>query len=156
MMEQKWRKRYIGLAIEVAEFSEDDSTKVGSYIANPVTKRPVSFGYNGMPSGVIDKPERYQRPAKYFYFEHAERNAIYNADRQLDNMAIFVTHCPCTDCTRAIIQNRISELYILSENGIESEWAKTRYSNEQRQAIIEMLTEAKIKIIEINRDGMLS
>jgi dCMP deaminase len=155
-MNNKWRSRYIGLAIEVGEFSEDTSTKVGSYIANPQTNRPVSFGYNGLPSGVIDKPERHERPTKYFYFEHAERNAIYNADKQLDHMAIFVTHTPCPDCTRAIIQNRIAELYILTDNGFASEWSLTRYSRAELTAIHEMLTEAKVKIFEIDRDGNLA
>lgn len=156
MMNQKWRSRYLNLAIEVAEFSEDGSTKVGSYIANPLTNRPVSFGYNGLPSGVLDKPARHERPIKYYYFEHAERNAIYNADRQLDDMSIFVTHCPCVDCTRAIIQNRIKEVYIYHLHGLESQWAKERYLPEQRQAIFEMLSEAKVKIIEINIDGTLA
>lgn len=143
------------LAVEVAEFSEDNSTKVGAYIANPETNRPVSFGYNGMPSGVLDKPERHERPVKYFYFEHAERNCIYNADRQLDNMAIFVTHTPCADCTRAIIQNRIAELYVLGENGFDSKWTEERYTIEQRTAIHYMLTEAGIRVFEIDREGNL-
>lgn len=156
MMNQKWRSRYLKLALEVAEFSEDDSTKVGSYIVNPLTNRPVSFGYNGLPSGVLDKPERYERPVKYYFFEHAERNAIYNADRQLDDMSIFVTHCPCVDCTRAVIQNRIKEVYIYHDHGIDSNWAQSRYTSEQRKAIYDMLTEAKVSIIEINLDGSLA
>jgi dCMP deaminase len=144
------------LAIEVGEFSEDTSTKVGSYIANPLTNRPVSFGYNGIPSGVIDKPERHVAPVKYFYFEHAERNAIYNADMKLDGMAIFVTHTPCTDCTRAVLQNRIAELYILKDNGFDSKWTQERYTIEQQEAIHYMLTEAEIKVFEIDKDGNLA
>jgi dCMP deaminase len=155
-MNKVWRQRYMKLAIEVGEFSEDTSTKVGSYIVNPLTNRPVSFGYNGLPSGVLNKPERHVPPVKYFYFEHAERNAIYNADRQLDGTAIFVTHTPCTDCTRAILQNRISELYILSDNGFDSEWTATRYSLEQLEAIRCMLSEAQIKMFEIHRNGDLA
>ena len=155
-MNKKWRQRYMKLAIEVADFSEDESTKVGSYIANPNTNRPVSFGYNGMPSGVLDKPERHTRPTKYYYFEHAERNAIYNADRQLDGTAIFVTHTPCTDCTRAIIQNRISELYVLIDHGFNSKWTSSRYSQEERKAIHYMLTEAHIKVFEIDKAGNLA
>lgn len=154
-MNKKWRSRYMRLAIEVADFSEDGSTKVGSYIANPLTNRPVSFGYNGIPSGVLDKPERHERPVKYYYFEHAERNAIYNADRQLDGMSIFVTHTPCVDCTRAVIQNRITELYVLHDNGFDSKWTEERYTIEQRTAIHHMLIEAKIRIFEIDREGNL-
>jgi len=155
VMNKKWRKRYMGLAVHVGGFSEDTSTKVGCYIANHETNRPVSFGYNGLPSGVLDKPSRHERPQKYFYFEHAERNAIYNSDTKLDNMSIFVTHTPCTDCVRAIIQNRISYLYVLHANGFESKWAKERYPLEQLEAIIFMLREAKISIYEINLTGAL-
>jgi len=155
-MNQKWRARYMNLALEVADFSEDDSTKVGSYIVNPNTNRPVSFGYNGMPSGVHNNPDRYQRPVKYFYFEHAERNAIYNADRQLDDMAIFVTHTPCADCTRAIIQNRITSVYVLKDHGFYSIWTQERYTLEHRQAIQSMLSEAGIKVFEITREGVLA
>ena len=35
--------------------------------------------YNGIVRGVSDDiPERLERPTKYDFFEHAERNAVYN------------------------------------------------------------------------------
>ena len=54
-----------------------------------------------------DIPERMERPTKYDFFEHAERNAVYNAcltGTSLKGCVLYATHPPCTDCARAIIQ----------------------------------------------------
>lgn len=67
-------------------------------------------GYNGLPRGVSDADEaRFDRASgeKFFWGEHAERNAIYNAARigvSLQGCTIYVTRFPCADCARAIIQ----------------------------------------------------
>lgn len=105
----RWWKRYINLAKEVATWSEDRSTKVGAVIVSP-DNRIISVGYNGFPVGVDQhKDWRHTRPAKYGFTEHAERNAIYNADCSLAGCTMFMnfTPCSCEDCTRAIIQKRI-------------------------------------------------
>ena len=50
---------------------------------------------------------------KFFWFEHAERNAIYNAARvgmSLKDCTIYVNRFPCADCTRAIIQAGIGKI----------------------------------------------
>jgi dCMP deaminase len=47
------------------------------------------------------------KPEKYFWMEHAERNAIYTAAKHgtmLDNSIAVITHPPCMDCARAMIQ----------------------------------------------------
>ena len=41
-----------------------------------------STGYNSFPKGLNDDlQERQERPEKYYWIEHAERNALYNAPR---------------------------------------------------------------------------
>lgn len=152
-MNQKWIARYIGLAKHVSEFSEDSSTKVGAYIANPETKRPDSFGYNGLPSGTPDTPDKHLRPVKYFYFEHAERNAIYNSESDLSGLAMFVTHFTCPDCARAIAQKRMATVYISAENDHTSTWASERYSNEMISASLEIMVSAGVNIVSVNDDG---
>jgi dCMP deaminase len=61
------------------------------------------------------KQERQERPEKYFWFEHAERNAIYNAARigvSLKNSKIFITSgLPCMDCARGIVNSGITTVY---------------------------------------------
>lgn len=105
-----WDKKFMGLANYIAKWSKDPSTKVGAVIVNS-DKRVVSLGYNGFPQGVDDSVvERYERPAKYKYTEHSERNAIFSAARlgvSLVGCTIYCNYLPCADCARAIIQSGI-------------------------------------------------
>jgi len=106
----KWDKRFYNLAKEISTWSKDPSTKVGAVIVNS-NKRILCTGYNGMPTDVNDVPaKRWVRPEKYFWVEHAERNAIYQAARygiSIEGSTIYTTTFPCADCTRAIIQSGI-------------------------------------------------
>lgn len=88
------------------ENATDPSTQNGAVIVAP-DGRPISYGANHLPYGVKDLPERWERPGKYQFVEHAERNAIYAAAR--DGMATGgqIMVCPwfaCADCARGIIQ----------------------------------------------------
>ncbi|MGH7238773.1 MAG: deaminase, partial [Candidatus Saccharimonadales bacterium] len=58
-------------------------------------------------------PDRDERPLKYKWTEHAERNSIYNAARtgtSLVGSTIYISLFPCTDCARAIAQSGIAQL----------------------------------------------
>lgn len=114
----KWHRRHLRLLVnEVSSWSKDQSTKVGALIIEPESRAPKSFGYNGFPRGIDDNDlSRHERPAKYFYSEHAERNAIYNCAKNgisTQNCILYTTNYPCADCTRAIIQSGISEIITL-------------------------------------------
>lgn len=108
-----WDKKFMGLANYIATWSKDPSTKVGAVIVNS-DKRVVSLGYNGFPQGVDDSVvERYERPLKYKYTEHSERNAIFSAARlgvSLVGCTIYCNYLPCADCARAIIQSGITRV----------------------------------------------
>ena len=59
--------------------------------------------------------ERWERPQKYDWVEHAERNAIYNAARMGTPMKGCRAYLnwephPCLDCTKAFIQAGIIEV----------------------------------------------
>ena len=102
-------------ADKIASRSKDPSTKVGANfksISNGIPTHPISFGYNGMPRGLNDDhPERNERPEKYLWYEHAERNAIYNAARPiLQDKIIFVSHFPNMESARGIVSSGISEV----------------------------------------------
>lgn len=75
--------KYLRLAEELARlFSKDNSTQVGALFLHPTEYTILSAGYNGIPRGCNDESKaRLERPLKYDFFEHAERNAIYNALR---------------------------------------------------------------------------
>ena len=106
-MSQKWDSRFLRLAREISVWSKDRSTQVGAVIVAE-DKTPGPYGYNGFPRFIDDDlDERHVRPVKYDWTEHAERNAIYNATRigmPLKDCTIYVTHVPCPDCARAIVQ----------------------------------------------------
>lgn len=105
-----WDERFIALARHVAGWSKDRSQGIGAVIVGK-NREVRSMGYNGFPRGVNDSvDERHERPEKYFWTEHAERNAIYNAARvgtPLDGCTIYCSWFPCIDCARAIIQSGI-------------------------------------------------
>ena len=102
-----WTDYFYNIAQQVKEKSKDEWTKVGAVIVGK-DKEIVSTGYNSFPRGIVDnKPERQERPEKYFWFEHAERNAIYNAARigvSTKGCTMYLTcGIPCADCARGII-----------------------------------------------------
>lgn len=114
--------RFMRLAlVQAAEFSKDGSRKVAALIISPTTHEIRSSGYNGMPRGCDDNVgERLVKPEKLFWFEHAERNAIYNAARvgtPLEGSLLLATMFPCMDCARGIVQAGITGVIVLRPSG---------------------------------------
>lgn len=108
MSQLDWHRYFIKMAELVASKSKDPSTKCGTVLVKN-THEIVSTGFNGLPRGLNDDlPERNERPRKYMFYEHGERNAIYNAARigvsTLGCWAYVVQGLPCCDCARALIQ----------------------------------------------------
>jgi dCMP deaminase len=144
-----WDQKFLQLAIHISEWSKDTSTKVGCVIVGS-THEIISTGYNGMCRGVNDNiPCRYERPAKYMWFEHAERNAIFNAARIGVSVNGTTLYCatsllgpPCVDCTRAIIQSGITRV-VCCEGSTDSFLWKPRWK-ESFEVSVEMLNECGI------------
>lgn len=118
-MTMDWDTYYIGLTYEIARKSKDPSTKVGAIIVG-VDWEIRTTGYNSFPRKLNDNvAARYTRPLKYQFFEHAERNAIYNAARigvSCKGATLYVQWHPCSDCARGIIQSGITDVVLHSEN----------------------------------------
>jgi len=110
--ETRRHQLWIDVAQRVSEESKDRSTKVGCVIVSP-DNTILSTGWNGFPRGVDDNDEaKHERPAKYDWTEHAERNAIFNAARegiQLKNATAYLNWepYPCVPCMRALHQSGI-------------------------------------------------
>ena len=105
-----WDKKFMGLAEHIAKWSKDPSTKVGAVIVDSRHK-VTGLGYNGFPRGVDDTVAgRYVTEDRYAWTEHAELNALHNADASVVGCTMYSTLYPCAGCARAIIQNGISEL----------------------------------------------
>jgi len=95
--------------------SKDLSTHIGAVIVG-TDNEVISLGYNSFPRGIVDTvDERQNRPEKYFWMEHAERNAIYNAKCDLRGYKLYTQGIPCADCCRAIIQTGIKEVIVHTE-----------------------------------------
>ena len=109
-------RKYMEIAYAISRLSKDPSTQVGAVIIGP-TQEVRSLGYNGAPRGCsadeAGDERRDTRPEKYFWFSHAELNAITNAARvgtPLAGSSLLVTHPPCMDCARAIVQAGITRV----------------------------------------------
>ena len=110
-----WDTYFMSLAYLVGMKSKDPRTRVGAVVVGP-DNEIRSTGYNSFPRGMNDAvAERYVRPAKHLFFEHAERNAIYNAARMgqsLKGCRIYLPFMPCSDCARGIVQAGIGEVVL--------------------------------------------
>jgi dCMP deaminase len=122
--QSKWDARFLILAQHVAEWSVDPSTKVGCVIVGQ-SNEVIAVGYNGLPRSVEDTPERLERPHKYMWIEHAERNAIYAAARigvPLQGSRLYLSWFPCIDCARAIVQVGIAEVIAVEPDWSSEPW----------------------------------
>jgi dCMP deaminase len=107
-----------------------------------------TLAVNNLPHGVQKSPNRLERPTKYLYTEHAERNAIYraaNAGIRTNNLAMVAIWASCADCARAIIQSGVTHL-IRYHIDAPSHW------NESVEAADVMLSEAEVRITNISND----
>lgn len=97
-----WLRRAYGIALG----SPDLSTQNGAIVLNKVGNW-AGAGWNTLPDRVEITPERLERPLKYTWTEHAERNAIYHAAKlgnSTDGGTMVVPWFACAECGRAIIQ----------------------------------------------------
>jgi len=97
---------YMLIAETCSKRSLDPNSKFGC-IAVSEEGSILSTGYNGPPRNVDDSLVPLSRPEKYTFFEHSERNCIYNAARigvPLKGCTFYVTGVPCIDCLRAMYQ----------------------------------------------------
>jgi dCMP deaminase len=114
-----WTEYFLKIAEQIKLKSKDESTQIGAVIVGK-DNEILSTGYNSFPRGLDDsKKERQERPEKYFWIEHAERNSIYNAARigvSLKNSTIYLTSgVPCMDCARAIVNVGIQVVWCKKE-----------------------------------------
>jgi dCMP deaminase len=142
---EKWDRRFFELSSLVATWSEDQSRKVGAVIVGPANDIRA-IGFNGLPRRVSAQHDARHSKVdgeKYYWFEHAERNAIYNAARSgisTEGCRMYTSLFPCADCTRGIIQSGIIEL-----NSFQAPEADEVFKRSFEVAQI-MLDEAKVDV----------
>ena len=121
----KWDKRFLELAKQIASWSKDPSTQVGCVVVGP-DREIRSTGFNGLPRGIEDSEDRLNnREIKYPMICHAEENAIMHAARigiSLKDCTAYVTWPPCTRCARSLIQAGVSEIIYPKGIDIPNRW----------------------------------
>jgi dCMP deaminase len=122
-----WDARFLNLALHIARWSKDPSTKVGCVVVGP-DREIRSTGFNGFPRGIADSVERLgDRQKKYPLVCHAEENAIMHAARigvSLKGCAAYVTWPPCTRCARSLIQAGIQLIIYPEGLDIPERWSE--------------------------------
>lgn len=145
-----WDKRFIELAAHIGAWSKDPNRKVGCVIVDG-DNIVRSSGFNGFPRGVNDVAESWHdRPAKYTWTEHAERNAIFNAARTGVSVAgcrMYVNWFPCMDCARAIVQSGVVEVVTRVPDMTDSHWGE-----DYKQASI-LFEEVGIRVRTVQSGG---
>ena len=140
-----WEEYFINIAQQVKLKSKDQKTQIGVVIVGE-NNEIVSKGYNSFPRGINDDiQQRQERPEKYYWFEHAERNAIYNAARigvsTLGTTMYMTCDISCADCARGIINAGIKKVVFSKSN---KPWNQIWKDSAERS--IKMFEEAGIEV----------
>ncbi len=150
-MERVKAIKYFKLAhFTASTFSKDPSTKVGCVLLAPGSLQILSIGYNGFPRGVDETiSKRWERPIKYSFVEHSERNCLYNACRSgtcTNNSIAITTLFPCCDCCRALIQAGVKTIITQIPD-----YTNERWGTDFKISKI-MLDEANVDVILLSAD----
>jgi dCMP deaminase len=106
----RYDKAYLRLATEWAKLSHCKRKQVGAIIVKDNTI--IADGYNGTPTGFENECEDDLGNTKW-YVLHAEANAILKVARTTNNAdgaTLYLTHSPCKDCSKLILQSGIKRL----------------------------------------------
>lgn len=133
-----WDDYFYGFAKHAALKSKD-STQVGA-VAVGQLKQIVEVGFNGPPRGVLDLPERRERPAKYLFAAHAEANLVATAARErLAGTTVYVTHMCCSGCAKSLIQAGVVRVVVGD--------GTTSMPDDEFEAAKAMFAEADVQVV---------
>lgn len=119
-MEQRipWNQYFMAQAVLLSLRSTCKRLEVGATIVRD--KRIIAGGYNGSVSGdahCIDEG-CYMVDGHCVRTIHAEMNAVLQCAKfgiKTDDAEIYVTHFPCLQCTKMILQAGIKKIYFLKD-----------------------------------------
>lgn len=136
---------YLRDAYRLAAQSKDPSNQNGAILISQ-DKKMLSTGNNNFPIGVEFTKERSEtRPKKYRYFEHAERNSIYQAARTGVKVFGSTMVCPwaaCCDCARGIINAGVLQVFVHTPR---MRMTPTRWKSIADEAL-KMLSEGGVRV----------
>lgn len=144
-MRPNWTDYFLGLAKVVSQRSHDIHTQHGCVITDQ-NNRILGVGYNGFPHGLVDNNLPTNRPDKYHWMVHSERNALSNCVVRPDNGIAYVTGQCCNDCIMALWQEGVKKVFMIDDHGtvLFDDNAKKRFD-----LFVEM---SKIEIYKVDPD----
>ena len=152
----RWDMRHYMLALHVSTWSKDPTTQVGAVIVGK-RRRDIAIGYNGFPPGIEDLPERYMdRPTKYLFTQHAERNVLDNARFDCADATLVTTMFPCAECTKSLISKGIRRLVTCPVPApLEERGRHVPTWRDSVPASIQMLKEAGVTVLYVGKEPVL-
>lgn len=120
---KSWEKYFMEITELVATRSTCNRAFVGCLLVND-DNRIVSSGYNGSVSGNphCDDVGHTMRDGHCIATIHAEINALLYCAREgisVKGCTAYVTHFPCLNCTKALIQSGIKSIYYKNDYRID-------------------------------------
>jgi len=120
---KSWNQYFMEITEMVASRSTCDRAFVGCIIVND-DHRIVSTGYNGSVAGNphCDDVGHTMRDGHCIATIHAEMNALLYCAKEgipVKNCIVYVTHFPCLNCTKALIQAGIKKIYYKYEYNVD-------------------------------------
>lgn len=113
--QDRYDRAYMRMAQEWSKLSHCTRKKVGALIVKD--GMIISDGYNGTPTGFPNDCEDAQG-LTLWYVLHAEANAIMKVARSTNNArnaTLYLTHSPCKECSKLILQAGIKRLVYLND-----------------------------------------
>ncbi|NLY20495.1 MAG: CMP deaminase [Tissierellia bacterium] len=123
MARVSWNEYFMDITKMVATRSTCDRALVGCVLVNE-DNRIVSTGYNGSVAGNAhcDDVGHTMRDGHCIATIHAEMNALLYCAKEgisVKGCKAYVTHFPCLNCTKALIQAGISEIYYMNSYRVD-------------------------------------
>ena len=143
----KWHRRFLELTDVIAHWSKDPSRGVGALIVSP-SRQIVATGFNGLPRGFEDTPDRLQRPTKYDFVVHAELNALIQCARNGVSpigCTLYSSFSPCVNCAIAVVQAGIECVITYELEASDERWM------ESIEKSVEVFAESGITYLRVPR-----
>lgn len=144
-MRPSWTDYFLGLAKVISKRSHDVHTQHGCVITD-AHNRILGVGYNGFPRGLNDADLPTNRPDKYHWMVHSERNALSNCVIRPDKGVAYVTGQCCNDCIMALWQEGVETVYMIDDHGTHL------FDDDAKKRFDTFITMSGMKIFRVTPD----
>ncbi len=132
-------------------FSFDPSSKIGTAVF-PFAGVNAYYGWNHHPAKIPNTMENWNRPLKYRYVIHAERDAIYatlRAGISCSGATLYMVGMgppttPCIECAKTIVEVGIKRIISSGYKAVEEHWLEELKFTEN------FLTQCGVELVEVD------